>query len=109
MAVNPEGLLYVVDIMNWRVQVYDSDGNFDGYAWCENIGWIHLSSTSPIAYKVQACVVTMDDLQNFAGYWLDSGANPADLDGEADDVDLEDYAVFSGYWQDFCPDGWQLK
>ena len=43
----------------------DADGNFDGWAYGENIGWIHLASTSPVAYKVQACVVTMDDLQNF--------------------------------------------
>ena len=87
----------------------DSDGNFDGWAYGENIGWIHFSSTSPIAYGVDVCVVKLDDLQNFAYHWLDSGVNPADLDGELDDVDLEDFGIFSGYWLDFCPDGWQLK
>ena len=87
----------------------DADGNFDGYAWGENIGWIHLQSASPVAYKVRACVVTIDDLANFAALWLEPGANNADLDGEADGVDFEDYGRFSGYWQDFCPDGWQLK
>jgi hypothetical protein len=87
----------------------DAEGHFDGWAWGENIGWIHLQSTSPVAYGVQVCVVTLDDLQNFASYWLSSGSGPADLDGEEDTVDFEDYAIFSGYWQDFCPDGWQLK
>ena len=86
----------------------DDDGNFDGWAYAENIGWIHLQSTSLVAYKVQACVVTMDDLQNFAYYWLDSGAVPANLD-TIGDVDNIDFAIFASYWQDFCPDNWQLK
>ena len=60
-------------------------------------------------YKVQACVVTLDDLANFAALWLETGSNAADLDGEADDADFEDFSIFSTYWQDFCPDGWQLK
>ena len=87
----------------------DAGGNFDGWAWAENIGWIHFQSASPVAYKVQACVVTINDLANFAALWLQPGANNADLDGEADGVNFEDYGRFSGYWQDFCPDGWQLK
>ena len=87
----------------------DSGGNFDGWAYGANIGWIHLRSAGPVAYGVQACVVTLVDLQIFASYWLSSGSGPADLDGEADTVDFEDYVIFSGYWQDFCPDGWQLK
>jgi len=103
--VNP---LVPNDPTDYGVKI-DNDGNFSGWAWGENIGWIHLQSTSPVAYGVQACVVTLDDLQNFASYWLSSGSGPADLDGEADTVDFEDYAIFSGYWQNFCPDGWQLK
>ncbi len=87
----------------------DEDGNFDGYAWGENIGWIHFQSASPVAYKVQACVVTFEDLSNFTALWLDTGSNAADLDGEEDGVDFEDYTIFSGYWRDFCPGGWQLK
>lgn len=86
----------------------DADGNFDGWAYGENVGWIHLASTSPVAYKVKACVVTMDDLQNFAGYWLDFGASPANLDG-LDNANNVDFAIFADYWQDFCPDSWQLK
>ena len=96
------------DPIDYGVKI-DSDGNFDGWAYGENIGWIHLASASPVAYKVQACVVTMDDLANFVDDWLVSGAVPGNLDGEADGVDFEDYGIFSGYWQDFCPDGWQLK
>jgi hypothetical protein len=87
----------------------DASGNFDRWAWGENIGWIHLQSTSPVAYRVRACVVTFDDLANLATLWLQTGSGPADLDGEADNVDFEDYDIFSDYWQDFCPDGWQLK
>ncbi len=85
----------------------DSDGNFSGWAWGENIGWIHLQSTSPVAYGVQACVVTLDDLQNFASYWLGTNS-AADLDPTGS-VDMADYSIFASYWQDFCPDGWQLK
>jgi hypothetical protein len=87
----------------------DADGNFDGWAWGENIGWIHFQSTSPVEYKVQACVVTIDDLQNFAQYWLQSGDFPGNLNSTTDSVDMEDYSIFASSWQDFCPDGWQLK
>lgn len=93
--------------VNYGVTI-DADGNFDGWAYGENIGWIHLASTSPVPYKVQACVVTMDDLQNFASYWLDSGAVAGNLDNTGN-VNNADFAVFAEYWQDFCPDGWQLK
>ena len=86
----------------------DGDGNFDGWAYGENIGWIHLASTSPIAYKVQACLVTLEDLQSFAGYWLVSGTGPANLD-DLDNVNNIDFAIFSDYWLDFCPDEWELK
>ena len=84
----------------------DSDGVFDGWAWAENIGWVNFGI---VDNYVVACKVTFEDLANFVSYWLDNGASPADLDGEADDVDFEDYAIFSSYWRDFCPDGWQLK
>jgi len=87
----------------------DSEGNFNGWAWGENIGWIHLNSTSPVTYGVKACVVSIYDLQVFAFYWLSCGTGPADLDGDADEVDFVDYSIFAGYWQDFCPVGWQFK
>jgi hypothetical protein len=84
----------------------DSDGNFDGYAWGENVGWINFGIADNY---VVVCKVTFEDMANFVALWLQTGANAADLDGEADDVDFEDYAIFSGYWRDFCPDGWLLK
>lgn len=96
------------DTVNYRVTI-DAEGHFKGWAWSENVGWIHLSSTSPVAYGVQVCVVTLDDLQNFANHWLATGANPADLDGEADIVDYLDFSILSDYWHDFCPEGWPLK
>lgn len=92
---------------NYGVTI-DANGNFDGWAYGENIGWIHLASTSPVAYKVQACIVTMDDLQNFAYFWLDSGAVAGNLNNTGN-VNNLDFAIFADYWQDFCPDGWQLK
>jgi hypothetical protein len=94
--------------VNYGVTI-DTDGNFDGWAWGENVGWIRMQSVSPVPYKVQACVVTIDDLQNFAYYWLDFGLGiPADLDddGKVNNIDLSNFA---NYWLDFCPDGWQLK
>lgn len=93
------------DPIDYGVKI-DSYGNFDGWAWGENIGWINFGIADNY---VVACKVTFEDLANFVNYWLDNGTSPADLDGEADDVDFEDYAIFSSYWQDFCPDGWQLK
>lgn len=86
----------------------DSDGNFDGWAYGENIGWIHLQSTNAPTYKVQACVVSMEDLRKFADLWL-SFAAAGDLDGEADGAEYEDFGIFADYWLDFCPDGWGLK
>ena len=93
------------DPIDYGVKI-DSDGNFDGWAWGENIGWINFGIAENY---VVACKVTFEDLANFVNYWLENGTSPANLDGEADDVDFEDFAIFSGYWQDFCPDGWQLK
>ena len=87
----------------------DHDGNFHGWAWGENIGWINFNSALLFDQGVRVCKVAFDDLANFVNYWLDNGTNPADLDGEADDVDFEDYGIFSGYWRDYCPDGWLLK
>ncbi len=86
----------------------DANGTFAGWAYGENIGWIHLASTSPVPYKVQACVVTLDDLQNFATDWIDTGNIPGNLDG-TDYVNMADFTIFASYWQDFCPDDWQLK
>ena len=86
----------------------DSDGNFSGWAYGENIGWIHLASASPVPYKVKACVVTLDDLQNFASYWLDTGAVAGNLDNTGN-VNNADFAILARYWLDFCPNGWLLK
>jgi hypothetical protein len=83
----------------------DADGYFDGWAWGENIGWIQFDSAE--SWSVVACVVTLQDLQNFASYWLSSAAE-ADLSPN-ETVNLPDFAVFAEYWQTFCPDGWQLK
>jgi len=86
----------------------DATGDFDGWAWGENIGWIHFQSASPVAYKVKACVVTLDHLIRFADDWLMSGAGiPADLDN-SNNVDMIDYVLFTAYWMDFCPDAWPL-
>jgi hypothetical protein len=87
----------------------DSSGIFSGWAWGENIGWIHFSSTSPVAYKVQACVVSMDDLAHFADQWLASGSgNIADLYPD-EKVDFKDFGKLAADWCDFCGDNWQLK
>ena len=86
----------------------DSDGDFNGWAYGENIGWIHLASTSPVPYGVKACVVTLDDLQNFASYWLDTDSVAGNIDGTGN-VNNSDFAILASYWLDFCPDGWQLK
>lgn len=86
----------------------DGSGDFDGWAWGENIGWIHFQSASPVAYKVKACVVTLDHLIGFAGDWLMSGAGiDADLNS-SNNVDTIDYVLFTAYWMDFCPDAWPL-
>ena len=86
----------------------DANGIFDGWAYGENIGWIHLASASPVSYGVQACVVTLDDLQNLASQWLDSGRLAGNIDGSGN-VDFADFAILESYWLDFCPHGWQLK
>jgi len=82
------------------------DGRFDGWAWGENIGWIRFDGRKP--YTVRACVVTLEDLANFANEWLAAGTSLANLDGGRN-VDMGDFSRFAGYWLDFCPDGWQLK
>lgn len=84
----------------------DSDGQFSGWAWGENIGWIHFESAQ--TWNARACVVTIDDLVNFASYWLQSGSLPAQLDGSGV-VNQGDFNIFAKYWLDFCPHGWQLK
>ncbi len=89
----------------YRVRI-DSDGTFSGWAWGENIGWIHFDGTA--AWSAQACVVTLEDLEHFADYWLQSGSVPGELDGQAG-VKMGDFSVFAHYWLTFCPDGWKLK
>ncbi|MBW8016808.1 MAG: hypothetical protein FVQ82_11525 [Planctomycetes bacterium] len=95
------------DLTDYGVTI-DTDGNFNGWAYGENIGWIHLASKSPVPYGVKACVVTLDDLQNFASYWLDSGAVAGNLDNTGK-VNNSDFAILASYWLDFCPNGWLLK
>ncbi len=83
----------------------DGNGLLDGWAWGENIGWIRFDKNK--AWKVRVCVVTLEDLTNFAAYWL--GTEPAaNLDGLGN-VDMGDFSILSSYWQDYCPDGWTLK
>jgi len=82
------------------------DGTFSGWAWGENIGWIHFDGTA--AWSAQACVVTLEDLEHFADYWLQSGSVPGELDGQPG-VKMGDFSVFAHYWLTFCPDGWRLK
>ncbi len=87
----------------------DEQGNFNGWAWSENVGWIHFNSASPVAYKVQACKVSLDDLANFVNSWLETGFGiPADFD-DSNDVDFGDYSILADYWRDYCPDSWPLK
>jgi hypothetical protein len=86
----------------------DANGSFSGWAWGENIGWIHFQSASPVAFKVQACKVSLDDLAHFAQAWLQTGIAAADLDGSGK-TDVADFAIFANYWQRFCPSGWMLK
>lgn len=83
----------------------DSDGYLDGWAWGENIGWIHFDQTQ--SWSVRVCIVTLEDLQNFASYWL--GTEPAANLDETGNVNMADFSMFASYWQDYCPDGWQLK
>ena len=87
----------------------DGSGNLSGFAWAENVGWIKFDSTQ--RYNARACVVTLDDLLNFASYWLQRSMIvplPAELNGDRT-VDYGDFNIFAQYWQDFCPDGWRLK
>jgi hypothetical protein len=83
----------------------DSDGYLDGWAWGENIGWIHFDKIQ--SWSVRTCIVTLEDLQNFASYWLGTDT-AADLYADGT-VNMPDYSIFASYWQDFCPDDWLLK
>ena len=89
----------------YRVRI-DADGNFSGWAWGENLGWIKFDSSQ--SWNAKACIVSVEDLANFASYWLQSGSIPAELDGQTG-VKMGDFEIFAGYWLTFCPDGWQLK
>ena len=83
----------------------DGNGNFDGFAWGENIGWINFGISN---YYVVACKVTFEDLANFVDDWLDTGPVAGNLDSTGY-VDFEDYSMFASYWLDYCPDSWPLK
>jgi hypothetical protein len=84
----------------------DADGKMSGWAWGENIGWIHFDGTQ--TWSVRVCVVTMDDLANFAADWLKVGSVPGNLD-YMNDVDMADFDLFAEKWLTYCPDGWPLK
>lgn len=93
------------DTTNEYKVTIDAGGKLSGWAWGENIGWIHFDETQN--WDVRVCIVTLEDLRNFALYWLGTGSL-ADLypDGI---VNFPDFSIFASYWQDFCPDGWELK
>ncbi|HPD45360.1 MAG TPA: hypothetical protein P5279_00355 [Anaerohalosphaeraceae bacterium] len=93
------------DTGNYGVRIDDA-GRFEGWAWGENIGWIRFDATK--AYNVRACVVTLEDLANFAEEWLAVGTSPANLYADGS-VDMRDFSIFASRWLDFCPDGWRLK
>ncbi len=87
----------------------DHDGNFAGWAWGENIGWIHFRSTTPVPYRVKVCVISFDDLANFADDWLVDGPGLlGDFNGD-NKVDFADYSEFGRHWHDYCPSVWLLK
>jgi hypothetical protein len=88
---------------NYGGVTIDSAGNFSGWAWGENIGWIHFNSATPVAYKVRACVVSIDDIANLASQWLMNGILSADLN-HSTHVDFADYSILASDWLDFCPD-----
>lgn len=92
----------------YRVTI-DAAGYFSGWAWGENIGWIHFDQTQ--GWNVQVCIVNLEDLVNFASYWLQVGSVPGNFTtrGTSPDVDMNDYTIFASYWQSYCPQGWQLK
>lgn len=92
-------------VNQYRVRI-DAAGLLSGWAWGENIGWIHFDAVQ--SWDVQVCVVTLEDLANFAGDWLVFGNPPANLNGDRS-VTLEDYSIFASWWLDYCPNGWQLK
>ena len=93
------------DPMHYGVTI-DADGYFHGWAWGQNIGWIRFDSAQ--SWSVRVCVVTLDDLANFAADWLVTGNPPANLHPDRQ-VDMADFAFFAEWWQNFCPNGWPLK
>lgn len=97
------------DTLNQYRVIIAADGKLSGWAWGQNIGWMHFDDTQ--VWDVRVCIVTLEDLVNFASYWLQTGSVPANFvtRGSSLDVDMSDYAIFTTYWQDYCPDGWQLK
>lgn len=94
------------DTSNTYKVTLDSSGYLSGWAWGENIGWIHFDETQ--SWSVRVCIVTLDDLANFASYWLQSPRSPSNLNADGK-VDMADFSIFASYWQDYCPNGWQLK
>lgn len=100
-----------------RVRI-DHDGHFEGWAWGENIGWIHFASVSPVAYKVStswltSCRVDLNDLAAFSEQWLKVSPllSPLEADfvqsgGRVSRVDLVDFAHLSALWMDLCPYAW---
>lgn len=84
----------------------DADGRMSGWAWGENIGWIRFDAAQ--TWSVRVCIVTMDDLANFAADWLALGSLPGNLNLTGR-VDMADFDLFAEKWRDYCPDGWPLK
>lgn len=83
---------------------------YDGYC-CDGIhydtqGQVTLGQRFAAAAIDGMCVVTLEDLMNFASYWL-SNDPAANLD-KTGSVDMKDFSIFSSYWQDYCPNDWQL-
>ena len=93
------------DTANQYKVTIDGDDKLNGWAWAENIGWVRFDAAE--SWSVRVCIVSLEDLQNFASFWL-TNEPVADLylDGT---VNMPDYSIFASYWEDFCPDGWQLK
>jgi len=83
----------------------DENGYMSGWAWGENIGWINFDEIK--TWSVQVCIVTLEDLQNFASYWLTT--NPAANLDATGVVNMPDFSIFASYWADYCPDGSMLK
>jgi hypothetical protein len=99
----------------------DDDGDFDGWAWGENIGWISFRDLS-VPYKVQTAWAPgtpecTGDFNNdnrvdgldfiiFRNGWGSTGCGtslecPADMNGDGN-VDGLDFIEFRNNWGNIC-------